>query len=61
MALASKVAVVSDDPAQNELSKSLQGFLETMTGSNQTVRVFKGNYEDIEEFRPDLVVDYSEE
>jgi hypothetical protein len=61
MALASKVAVVSDDPAQIELSKGLRGLLETMTGSNQTVRVFKGNYEDIDKFRPDLVVDYSQE
>jgi hypothetical protein len=61
MALASKVAVVSNDPAQIEQSKGLQGLLETVTGSNQTVRVFIGNYDDIDEFRPDLVVDYGEE
>jgi hypothetical protein len=60
-ALASKVAVVSDNPAQLEQSKGLQGLLETVTGINQTARVFIGNYEDIDEYRPDLVVDYNGE
>jgi hypothetical protein len=43
MGLASKVAVVSDDAAQLEQSRGLQRLLETVTGSNQTARVFISN------------------
>jgi hypothetical protein len=60
LAEATRVAVVSEDSAFPDPGKALESFLSSQTGNSTTVKTFYGNIEGMDEFQPELVLDYSE-
>jgi hypothetical protein len=60
LAEAIHVAVVSEPSAFPDQGKALETFLSSQTSTSVTVRTFYGDYESMDEFKPELVLDYSE-
>jgi hypothetical protein len=54
------VALVSQPGSFPDQGQALEAFLSSQTGTSTSVKLFYGDYEGLDEFQPQLVLDYSE-